>query len=207
MTQQRFVKFSWSLLILSLVLPVVAWGSGLSWNPGSLTLYQWFPLFGLIAWMVMWTHYVSGVFRIRDTRLKSTAAYSRLSAWLVLATLLLHPGLLAYQLWQNGAGLPPDSYSSYVGEPLKLAVIFGTISLIIFLSFEVFNRLKEKSYMQKWWPAVSISQSFAMTFVFIHALRLGTDLVSGWFLWVWIAYGVILLPCFYVIHKSDFSRR
>jgi hypothetical protein len=51
----------------------------------------------------------------------------------------------------NGQGLPPKSFYYYVGSSLTLAVIFGSIALMIFLSFEVLNRLQDNKYVKKWW--------------------------------------------------------
>jgi hypothetical protein len=124
----------------------------------------------------------------------------------VLGCLLLHPGLLAYAQFKNGAGLPPGSFYDYVGSGLVMAVVFGSIALLIFLSFEVFNRLKNYKSVKKWWPLISISQSLAMLLIFIHGIRLGSNFSSGWFIYVWWICGLALLPCFYVIHRNDIEE-
>jgi hypothetical protein len=206
MTQKSFNTFVWTVLAFAILVPFIVWGQGINWQIGSITIYRWFSLFGLLAWMVMWTHYINGAIRVKNPKLSKPKFYEPLTAYLVLASLLLHPGLLIYAQWRNGAGLPPNSYLDYVGESLAIAVMFGTISLIIFLSFEVFNRLKHKQTIINWWPAISISQSIAMILIFIHGLRLGTNLSSGWFVYVWILCGIALIPCFYISHESEFSK-
>lgn len=206
MTQQSFNKLTWGILLLSIILPMFVWGEFIGWSVGDITIYQWFPLFGLIAWMVMWTHYISGTIRVKNPELKKPKYYEPLTAYLVLVSLLLHPGLLAFALWSNDVGLPPNSFYDYVGDSLKLAVIFGSISLMIFLSFEIFNRTKTNKHIIKWWLAISISQSIAMTLIFVHGLRLGS-ILSGWFEIVWVVYGLLLIPCFYIIHRQDIENR
>ena len=206
MTQKSYNKFTWTILAFAILVPLFVWGQGIDWQLGSITIYRWFPLFGLLAWMIMWTHYINGAVRVKNPKLVKPKFYEPLTAYVVLGSLLLHPGLLIYAQWKNGAGLPPNSYIDYVGEALALAVMFGTIALIIFLSFEVFNRMKNNKSIKKWWPAVSISQSVAMILIFVHGLRLGTDLSSGWFVYVWLLCGISLIPCFYIFHKIDFTK-
>ncbi len=206
MNQKTFSIFSWSLFALSLAIVIASWGIGVSWQLESLSPYQWFPLFGLLAWIIMAGHYYTGVFRVLDHSLKKPKFYKNLTEYVVLGSLLLHPGILAIAQFNNGEGLPPQSFIDYVGEGLKLAVLLGSISLLLFLSFEVFNRMRKNRFVKKYWLAVSLSQSFAMTFIWVHGLRLGTNLGDGWFRILWIVLGFALLPCFYFIHKADFTK-
>jgi hypothetical protein len=185
---------------------VLAWGQTVSWNIATLSPYQWFPLFGIFAWMTMWTHYVIGAIRVNVAELSKPKYYSAVTGWLVLASLLLHPGILAYQQFRNDQGLPPESFINYVGESFQLAVMLGSIALLIFLSFEIFDRLKNNKIVQKYSLAISISQSVAMLFIFVHGLRLGTSLGEGWFRVVWVLMGIILMYCFYLIHRSEIAH-
>ena len=205
MTQKRYVIKQWSLFLLAILLPILAWGQLYKWQVTSLTGYQWFPLFGLIAWMIMWTHYVNGAVRLSFKGLVKTKLYGKLSAYLVLLFLLLHPGILAFLQYRNNQGLPPESFINYVGESLAIAVMMGSLSLIIFLSFEVFDRLKNVNLFKKNWKYISITQSLAMILVYVHALRIGTIVNGGWFQIVWFVCGITLLPCLYIIHKDEFS--
>ncbi len=205
MQQKTFNRFTWTLFIGVLILSFIAWGQTVNWSLGSLTAYQWFPLLGISAWLVMWTHYITGYVRLKSG-VEKNEKYSRISGFFVLAFLLLHPGLLALVQFQNNQGLPPESFVNYVGESLRLAVFLGTIGLTIFLSFEFFERAKSIDWVSKYWWLVSIAQSLAMTVIFVHGLRLGTTLGDGWFRIVWIIFGVTLLPCFYLFHKADFTR-
>jgi hypothetical protein len=207
LSQERFDKFTWGVLAISILLPIIVWGNGISWRAGSISPYQWFPLFGLLAWMIMWTHYVTGAIRINNPKLKKPQYYSRLTGYIVLASLLLHPALLAYAQFERGAGIPPFSYIDYVGKELLLAVMMGSVALTIFLSFEIFNRLRQKFIIKKFWLAISFSQSIAMLLIFAHALKLGTHLTSGWFLIIWMLYGIVLLPCIYTIHRHEIASR
>lgn len=205
MRQKDFSILTWGILALSVFLSFLVWSANLDWDFGSVSIYGFFPLLGILAWMTMWTHYVTGAVRIRNPKLVKSNYYSQLTGYLVLACLLLHPGLLAYAQNKNGEGLPPASFFAYTGDGLKLAVMFGSISLLIFLSFEVFDRLKDRKAIKKYWWLISLSQSLAMILIFVHGLRLGSNLQTNWFTIVWVAYGLLLIPCFYVIHVEDFK--
>jgi hypothetical protein len=207
MQQKTFTTLQWSLFLLAVLLPVLAWGSEHSWQISALTGYQWFPLFGLLAWLIMWTHYITAVPKIMHPSLKTSRTYQKISAWLVLFSLLMHPAILAYMQLQNEQGLPPASFVNYVGEGLALAVMFGSVSLLIFLSFEVFDRIKNRDFIKRNWLYISLSQSLAMLLIFVHAIRLGSVVGDGWFAAVWYVCGLLLLPCFYLIHKADLAEK
>ena len=207
MNQRAFNKLTWVTVFLSLAIVVFSWSRGINWGTGSISAYQLFPLFGLTAWITMAGHYYLGTLRIINPNLKKPKGYKVITGYIVLGSLLLHPGILAYEQFDNGQGLPPTSFYNFVGDGLKLAVMLGSISLVIFLSFEVFERLKDRPRIKKQWTAVSISQSLAMTLIWVHGLRLGTNLGQGWFQFLWVIAGLALIPCFYIIHKADFSRK
>lgn len=206
MNQKTFNYLSWGLVATTLALVFYVWGSSISWKIGNATIYQWFPFFGLVAWTTMAGHYYLGALRLTFKNLKAPRFYRRGTGYLVLGSLIAHPALLAHAQSRNGLGQPPDSYYAYVGEGLKLAIMIGVISYAIFLSFEVFERLKKRKFIQKYWSVVSISQSLAMTLIWVHAIRLGSHLGGGWFQAVWIVFGLALIPCFYIIHKADFTK-
>jgi hypothetical protein len=207
MTQKNYTILVWTMLVVTVSIGLIAWGQTVDWQLSSLTPYQWFPLFGILAWLIMWTHYGSGYFRIKNHELKKPKYYAGLTGWIVLACLFLHPGILAFQQYRNNQGIPPESFVNYVGESMQIAVMAGSIALIIFLSFEVYDRMKNNKWVQKYSIALSVLQSLAMTLIFVHGLRLGTSLGDGWFRVVWIVYGLLLIPIFYTIHKSELEAK
>lgn len=205
MNQRNFITVTWTLFVAVVLIGFVAWGQGIGWNFNGFNSYQLFPLLGILAWLIMWTHYVIGSIRIKNPELQKAALYSKVSSYIVLASLILHPGILAFEQFVNGQGLPPASYTAYAGQSMRLAVFLGMIGVTLFLAYEVLERFKKNSTLQKYWWVVSLSQSFAMTLIFVHALRLGGSLGQEWFRIIWIVMGVALLPCFYIIHTSDFQ--
>ncbi len=189
LTQTQVKIFAWSVSAIVAVLGFVVWGQGVSWEVSELSLYQLFPLFGLLAFSLMWAHYVAAALRkysgIDKDSLKS---YFEITSILVLVFMLLHPGLLAYQLWQDGLGLPPGSYFQFVSSALKISIIAGMISWLAFIAYE----FRRKFNKQPWWRYVQYASDAAMLLIFVHALRLGGNLQSGWFRYVWLVYGISL---------------
>ncbi len=191
---------SWVLMTVVLALALAVW-MGERLNGKGLTLYSFFPLLGLAAFSIMWTHYVLGSVRRKlGAEAKDNKTYFKYSSWLVLGLILLHPGLLIYQLKVDGYGLPPNSYFAVYGEPImKGAIMLGTISLIIFLLYE----LRSKFYKKLWWKFVDWAQIVAMFLIFYHGLTLGRELSVGWYKMIWFLYGLSLISAILYNHWYD----
>ncbi len=189
----------WTLGALALLLPTIAW---LSRNDLSdLTLYDIFPPLGIIAFGLMWTHFVMGSLRrYAGIEKRKQSLFMPLSMGLVLELIILHPGLLWIALYMDGYGLPPQShvqaYSTQVGF-----VALGTIALLIFLSYELKRFFGDK----KWWKYIEKLQIVGMIAIFIHALGLGDELKIDWFFIVWVLYGVTL--AFSFVYSLMFDNR
>jgi hypothetical protein len=177
-----------SLTLITTLAAIYAWWP--KWS-NITNVYILFPLFGLLAFSIMWCHYVMGaLLRVRKDPTK-LARYFRYTGYIVLACLLLHPGLLIYKLWSELGTLPPNSYVQYVGEASKLAVIFGSVGLLCFLLYETKHWLS-KSFI---WAYVVALSDVAMILIFIHGLRLGSLMHHSWYRYVWIFYGIVLIAC------------
>lgn len=195
------------MMAIVLTIPAIEWLRLRNWSLAGLSALALFPLLGLWAWSIMWTHYALGAIRISNSSIKKNYGYSKVSMYIVLGLILLHPGLLAYGMWNLTGLLPPSSYYSYVAPGLKLYVIFGVVALALFLSYDVFERLKDKTWVKRHWFWISLSQAFAMVLIFVHSLKLGQNLHSGWFQMYWILLGALLIPCFALVLRTDWSSR
>ncbi len=192
MEKNRQYIFEWLVGAVPALLAVIAWLQVR--DVGSvLTVYAIFPLLGLIAFGLMWSHYINGaIARYRGVKQSLVQTmYMRLSMGIVLALLVLHPALLAYGLWRDGMGLPPTSYlNAYTGQ--LIMIILGMIALTIFIAFEFKRKFGERS----WWRYVDYAQIFAMIAILVHALQLGRELTLGWYAAIWWLYGASLVASF-----------
>lgn len=188
---QRLQCAAWVLSTVVTIVAFVAWGQGLSWRLSGVSTYRIFPLFGLLAFSLMWTHYIASAARqylkIDKYVLKK---YFEITSLVVLFCIILHPGLLVWQLWRDGLGLPPGSYlNNFVSKSNEWAALIATLSLLIFLTYELHRWFSKR----KWWKVVQYASDFAMVLIFIHGLKLGKQLHSGWFRVIWWGYGVSLV--------------
>ncbi|OGL35085.1 hypothetical protein A3F65_01970 [Candidatus Saccharibacteria bacterium RIFCSPHIGHO2_12_FULL_47_16b] len=197
--RENISVYAWSLSLLVAVLAFIAWGQGLHWHFSNLSSYRLFPLFGLLAFSLMWSIYIVGRARhyLKPPAKKLSNYYKYLSVT-VLVLILAHPGLLVWQLWRDGFGLPPTSYKNYVGPAAVWAVIVSSIAWFIFLAYELRRIYRDRP----WWKYMEIAGDLAIVGIFLHSLRLGTNLQAGWFRIVWITYGLILAVALFDIYRS-----
>ena len=189
---------AWTLSSLSVIVSFVAWAGRMRWEFDNLSSYSLFPLFGLLALSLMWSHYIMAALRkyygANKTVLKQ---YFDISSLAVLAAILMHPGILIWQLWRDGFGLPPDSYLDYYVAPgLGWVAMLGTISFIIFIAYELRHVYGDRS----WWKYVQYASDAGMFLVFYHSLRLGSTLNSSWLQGVWYLYIVSFVSALVYIY-------
>lgn len=189
MNSQRFKIFTWALGVAVVVAGLAAW-SATRLVDGEIGRYELFPILGITAFSLMWTHYVSDALRRKlgydDSVIRQ---YFKITAWIVLVCILAHPLLFYVQLYRDGLGVPPESYLMvYTDAVSRFALILGTLSLFAFLAFELHRKFKDAS----WWRFVEYANVVAMFAIFYHALRLGGEVASGWFRVLWFFYAITL---------------
>lgn len=187
----RIIQISaWSLGVAVCSAAIVAWGRNYHWKLLPFDAYRAFPLLGLLAFSLMWTHYIVDTLRdLAGVKPETIRPYFRYTGYAVLVLICLHPGLLIYQLFRDGAGLPPGSYEHYVAPGLGWVTLLGTASLLVFLAFEFHRKFGDRS----WWHYVRDASDFAMLAIVYHALRLGNDLQQEWFRYLWWFYALTLV--------------
>jgi len=183
------IALPWTLTSIVGLLAIYVWGQSFGWNTQAINAYQFFPVLGLLAYSIMWSHYMVG--SVKHSLLKNVQLddYFRYTGYVVLAAIVLHPGILIYQLFHDGFGLPPGSYAHFVAPGMSWIALLGTASLFAFLAFELHRWYSQKS----WWKYVIAAGDVAMLAIFYHGLRLGSQLQGGWYRVVWFFYGTTLL--------------
>lgn len=180
---------TWTLGLTVCVLAITTWGHDYGWHLFPINLYQIFPLLGLLAFSIMWSHYIVGMLReLFDLDKHVLARYFESTSLVVLVLICLHPGLLIYQRLRDGYGLPPRSYETYVAHGLGWVTLLGSASWLVFIAYE-FRRIYGK---RTWWHYVAEAGDVAMLTIFYHSLRLGQQLQHGWFRYIWWFYGLTL---------------
>ncbi len=196
---------AWSLSTVVLATAFIGWGQARHWQFGHLSSYTLFPLFGLVAFSLMWTHYIIAAARqyLKLDR-QSTHLYFEVTSFIVLLAILMHPGLLEWQLLRDGFGFPPGSVlNNFVAPGMRWAALIGMISWLIFLAYE-FRRIFGN---RPWWPYLQYASDLAMIAILIHSLRLGSQLQVGWLRSVWYFYGTTLLASLSYIYYGKFFAK
>jgi hypothetical protein len=194
--------FSWVLGAGVIAVAITAW-SEVRLTGRELTAYDFFPVLGLSAFGLMWTHYVTGALRRILKQPPSTLrVYFAVTSWIVLALILLHPGIFVTKLWLDGLGLPPVSYLTlYQDTFMRIALLLGTLSLLTFLAFE----LRRKYSKASWWKYVEYANVAAMFAILYHGFTLGQELSLSWLRGVWLFYTVTLAAT--VVYNEIYKRR
>lgn len=195
---------AWSLVSIVCLVAIISWAGFYQWQLWPFSAYQLFPLLGLLAFSIMWSHYMMITLQtLWSIKKEVLSNYFRWTGYAVLALICLHPGLLIYQRFKDGYGLPPGSYESYVAPGLGWVTLLGTVSLLIFLSFELYRFFGKRS----WWHYVADASDVAMLAIVYHGLQLGTQLQQGWFRVVWLFYLVTLVGALIYKYTKRFSQR
>ena len=194
------VAIAWTLAAAVCLIAIIAWGGSYGWHLTPLSPYQLFPLLGLLAFSLMWSHYITIAMRdLLGVEPGVFVSYFKLTGYAVLGLICLHPSILIYQRFRDGYGLPPHSYESYVAPGLGWITLLGTASLSVFLAFELHRLYGSRS----WWHYVADASDVAMLAIIYHGLRLGSQLQHGWFRGVWIFYAITLVA---VLIRKYFKR-
>jgi hypothetical protein len=189
--QRLWRVFALGLSALVVLLACLAWGSSNQWQLTDLSSYRWFPLFGLVAFSLLWAQYVMlAILWLQKLPADSLQTYFRLSGYAVLAALVLHPSILIWQLWRDGFGLPPESYlRHFVAPGLEWAALLGSFGLLVFLAYELHRWFGDRP----WWRFVFYASDAGMLAIVWHGFALGSELQDGWYYAVWIFYAVTLI--------------
>lgn len=198
-------KMSWAIAASALASALAAWYTGPRGGFEHLNAYSLFPLLGLTAFTLMWSHYIVGALRLALGESKSvTKSFRVITGWIVLAALLLHPSLLVYSLWRDGFGLPPGSYlDNYVASGLGWAAMLGVLALLVFLAFELHRWFEDR----KWWKWIEHLSDIAMLMIILHGLNLGAELQSGWFRALWLFFAATYVIALGFTYHRKFVKR
>ncbi|MGH7241147.1 MAG: hypothetical protein ACREGB_02510 [Candidatus Saccharimonadales bacterium] len=178
----------WLLSTAVSLVALFVWAQSFDWQFSTVSTYAFFPVLGLLAFSIMWSHYMVGEMRRTFLHGVDLHQFFRWTGYAVLVLIVFHPGLLIYQRFRDGFGLPPHSYETYVAPSMAWLTLLGSVSLLIFLAFE----LKRWFARKNWWKYVLYLNDLAMLAIFYHGLELGTQTHIKWFRYIWWFYGITL---------------
>jgi len=190
-----------SLAVISAGLAVYAWRADHSGPLGQVSPYSLFPLFGLLAFSLLWCLYTVGAAsKYFEAPAGTFNRYYQVVGYAILAAIVAHPTILVVQLYRDGFGLPPGSYSAYVAQGLEWVALLGTASLFVFLLYELRRWFDKRG----WWKWIVYLNDLAMLAILYHSLTLGGDLQTTWLRYLWFFYGVMLV--IYLVYLRIYGK-
>ncbi len=160
-------------------------------------LFEIFPIFGLVAFLLLWTHAVSGFVEtpIRRWSNRLFDEYVYWSALVILVCIILHPLLLLIATHFNFTAI------FGFGEPYVWLGISGWVLLI---SYDITKPWRSHRNFAQHWRKVLILSNIGFVLIFFHSLNLGDDFHSGPLHWLWIFFGVSAIAG--ILYTYGFKR-
>lgn len=186
--QKKMVHVLLALIAYAAVLyPAWVWYEQRSLGPETDWLLTLFPLFGMLAFSLMWLHIVGKPFKPWLERYIDFERFVTVTSLLVLGLLILHP--LLFLLWLGWERLPAFFTSGFSA----VFVWLGVIAWVLFIGYDVAKLIKERSWVQRYWRLIQFLATAPFFLVLIHSLNLGSELQQGPLRLVWWFYGATAL--------------
>lgn len=180
---------------LAVLVPILAHIESVSWADSSPIMF-FFPIFGLLAFTLLWLHAISGVFEEWLRERFDFDAFVHWTSLVILVSIILHPLLLLIIAKFDILGI-------YNSNPK--AILLAFIGLVLLLTYDLGKAFKKKQFIAKNWNKILIVSNIGFILTFFHSLQIGSDLQSGWMRILWIFYGVTAILA--IIYTYGIKRR
>lgn len=185
--------------VLAVVTPILVHIINVTRGDSLPLLQTSFPIFGLLAFGLLWLHAISGVFEEWLRERFNFDAFVHYTSLTILVSMLLHPLLLLI--------LAKFDFGLLFGQ-WNTGIYLGLFGLILLLTYDIGKVLKKHEFFSKNWTAILIISNIGFILTFFHSLMLGSDLQSGWMRGLWIFYGVTaILAIIYTYAIKPFLKR
>lgn len=171
-----------AILYLAVLYPLWVRISGVSWALDSTLLSNLFPLFGIIAFVIMWLHVVGSAFDVLLKKYIDFKKFVENTTIIVLISIILHPLLLLILVGFNFSDI------FYYGEAKYIWL--AIVGWILLISYDIGRALKKFDFIFKNWKKIEFFSTIGFLLTFFHSIGLGSDLQSGPLRILWIFYGV-----------------
>jgi hypothetical protein len=151
----------------------------LSWSLDSSLLSGLFPVFGIIAFCILWLHAISGVFEPWLRQRFDFDKFVRISSTIVFLSIILHPLFLLMGLGFSYGKLM--LYGKYVW--------YGIVGWILLMTYDVGKALIRYEFFSRNWNKILTVSTIGFLITFFHSLNIGSDLQTQPLRGIWIFYG------------------
>ena len=166
---------------LAVLYPLWVVGRNINWSLSTSFVFTLFPLFGILAFTLLWLHVVSGVFEPWLRQYIDFYRFVQNTSLLIFISIILHPLLLLIP-----AGFNFNQVFTYGRFYIWLAII----GWLLLITYDIGKLLKKKyNFFTKNWRKILLISNIGFLLTFFHSLSIGDDLQSGPLRTVWIFYG------------------
>ncbi len=181
---KTFVRVALLLLaILAVGYPLSVWYQGATLALDLNVLRELFPAFGLLAVTIMYLHIIGRPFKTSLEPYVSFDRFERISSYLVLVSIILHPLLRTVFLLIQGISLiPPPAY--------VLPITLGALGFLMLVTYDLGKLFVRSPFIERHWNKIDVISTLGFYVVWTHALLLGSDLQIGPLRTLWLVYGL-----------------
>lgn len=178
-----FVRLGLAILSTLVVgYPLLVWYTNTSLALDQTLLLSLFPAFGLLAFTMMYLHIIGRPFKHILNRHIPFDLFERVSSYVVLVGILLHPILRTVYLLINDLSLWPT-----------FPLVLGMIGFLMLITYDLGKAFIRNQWVREHWWVVDIVSTLGFYVIWVHSLLLGSDLQVGFLRDLWIFYGVSAL--------------
>ncbi len=177
-THYSIILFGW----LAVGYPLWMRIKTLHWAFDGALLSNLFPLFGILAFTLLWLHSISGVFEPFLRKHINFDRFVHITSILILISIILHPLLLLVTFNFNVSNV-------FLVYGVKY-ILIGMVGWILLIIYDIGKALKKYNFFAVHWNQILIISNVGFLLTFFHSLYLGSDLQSGMLRAVWIFYGI-----------------
>lgn len=163
----------------------IAWAEPFEGKLWPMSPYALTPLVDMLAFTLVC---VFGMVHLVRTRLgRYGTVVARVVTGMTLLAIVLHPGLLFWQLWRDGYGLPPLSYLHFYTDDQLIGVSIGTAGYALTGAVLVWYLWRQQRLT--YGPMLVLVAGGAG--MFWYSLLINVFVQESWFATVWVGYGIL----------------
>lgn len=193
MTNHRnSIKLSIAIIAcLAILYPLWERFRTIGWSMDGSLIYNLFPTFGMIAFILLWLHSMVALFEGWLGKYFDLKYFINITSSIILISIIAHPLLLLISIDFKFKSLLSSEYAIYIK--------FGVIAWLLLITYDIGKALKRFDFFVRHWKKILLISMIGFGFAFFHSLFLGSDLQSGPLRILWIFYGATgILSTIYV---------
>ena len=162
--------------------PLTVWYANVSLTLDQTLLVSLFPAIGLVAFTIMYLHILGRPFKHMLEHYVDFDIFERISSYVVLVAVLLHPALRTVFLLMNDISIS-----------FTLPLVLGIIGFFMLITYDLGKAFIRSQWVREHWWLIDVVSTLGFYVIWVHSLMLGSELQTGFLRAVWIFYGVSAL--------------